>query len=130
MNHILNVNDKQLYMVRDESMMSPIDELRAIHKDCDTVRKCNNFSGKTPLCLSRKNAVRTDCCTSYFKLVSAAVLKVWSQYSGAAEVKKALYSLSGYNATVRKHSKHVTSFFLKQVKQIYLKCVCLESRRE
>lgn len=43
---------------------------------------------------------------------------------------KAQYSLSGYTGQChrkKKHSNHVTSSFLKQVKQIHLKGVCLES---
>lgn len=62
--------------------------------------------------------------------VSAAVLAVWSQYPGAVRVKRprAHSQVTPDAATVRKHSKHVTSFFLKQVKQIHLKFVCSETQ--
>lgn len=59
--------------------------------------------------------------------VSADVLTVWSQYPGAAEVKRlrARSQVTLDAATVRKHSDRPTSSFVKQVKQIHLKCVSL-----
>lgn len=59
--------------------------------------------------------------------VSAAVLAVGSQYPGAAEVKRpCTHSQVTLDAAVDIPTT-LTSSFLKQVKQILLKCVCLES---